>query len=222
MENETCGTNTAIQYQLKLISTRLIGSMCFHWKQLHQWERNGHFYCHSYSFLSRDFKERHIFIVSLEILDKFSLLFLRNMVVETCQRVCELCPGEKIGSFVAVDYVLFALVLVVSALIGVFYMIKEYRAAKQMTSDDVLMGGRDIGIFPIAMSLMASFMGAITVLGTPTEMYNNNTSYWLAGMAMLITVPLTNHIFLPFFHDLSLTSAYEVSQWLFVHTWTPF
>lgn len=140
------------------------------------------------------------------------MLFLRKMVVETCQRVCELCPGEKIGSFVAVDYVLFALVLVVSALIGVFYMIKEYRAAKQMTSDDVLMGGRDIGIFPIAMSLMASFMGAITVLGTPTEMYNNNTSYWLAGMAMLITVPLTNHIFLPFFHDLSLTSAYEVSQ----------
>lgn len=134
------------------------------------------------------------------------------MVVETCQRVCELCPGEKIGSFVAVDYVLFALVLVVSALIGVFYMIKEYRAAKQMTSDDVLMGGRDIGIFPIAMSLMASFMGAITVLGTPTEMYNNNTSYWLAGMAMLITVPLTNHIFLPFFHDLSLTSAYEYLQ----------
>lgn len=146
-----------------------------------------------------------------------SLPFLRKMVVETCQRVCELCPGEKIGSFVAVDYVLFALVLVVSALIGVFYMIKEYRAAKQMTSDDVLMGGRDIGIFPIAMSLMASFMGAITVLGTPTEMYNNNTSYWLAGMAMLITVPLTNHIFLPFFHDLSLTSAYEVSQW-YVHT----
>ncbi|XP_048776215.2 sodium-coupled monocarboxylate transporter 1-like [Ostrea edulis] len=131
------------------------------------------------------------------------------MVAETCQKVCELCPGEKIGTFVAVDYVLFALVLVVSALIGVFYVIKEFRAAKQMTSDDVLMGGRDIGIFPIAMSLMASFMGAITVLGTPTEMYNNNTSYWISGMAMLITVPLTNHIFLPFFHNLSLTSAYE-------------
>lgn len=31
MENETCGTNTAIQYQLKLISTRLCvftGSSC--------------------------------------------------------------------------------------------------------------------------------------------------------------------------------------------------
>ena len=133
-----------------------------------------------------------------------------DRVVQSCKKVCELCDGEAIGEFVAVDYVLFAAVLLVSALIGVFYMVKEYMASKKATADDVLMGGRDIGIFPIAMSLMASFMGAITVLGTPTEMYNNNTSYWLAGMAMIITVPLTNHVFLPFFHNLGLTSAYEV------------
>ncbi|OWF39949.1 sodium-coupled monocarboxylate transporter 1-like [Mizuhopecten yessoensis] len=129
--------------------------------------------------------------------------------LKTCKKVCELCDGEQIGSFVAVDYVLFAAVLVVSALIGVFYMVKEYRATKQATAEDVLMGGRDIGIFPIAMSLMASFMSAITVLGTPTEMYNNNTSYWIAGNVIIITTILTNHVFLPFFHNLNLTSAYE-------------
>lgn len=132
-----------------------------------------------------------------------------NSSYASCRKVCELCPGEQIGSFVAVDYVLFAAVLVISALIGVYYMVKEYLAAKAATSEDVLMGGRDIGIFPIAMSLMASFMSAITVLGTPTEMYNNNTSYWIAGLSMIITVIVTNHVFLPFFHDLSLTSAYE-------------
>ncbi|KAJ8316536.1 hypothetical protein KUTeg_005908 [Tegillarca granosa] len=130
--------------------------------------------------------------------------------LRSCRKVCELCPGEPIGEFVAVDYVLFAAVLAISALIGVFYMVKEARAAKQATADDVLMGGRDIGIFPIAMSLMASFMSAITVLGTPTEMYNNNTSYWIAGMAMILTVIVTNHVFLPFFHNLNLTSAYEL------------
>ena len=130
---------------------------------------------------------------------------------EVCRKVCELCPGDAIGSFSVVDYVLFAAVLVVSAGIGVFYMVKEYLSSKKTTADDVLMGGRDIGIFPIAMSLMASFMSAITVLGTPTEMYNVNTSYWVAGLAMIPTVIVTNHVFLPFFHKLSLTSAYEVS-----------
>ncbi|XP_045209396.2 sodium-coupled monocarboxylate transporter 1-like [Mercenaria mercenaria] len=127
----------------------------------------------------------------------------------SCKAVCELCPGDQIGTFSAVDYVLFAAVLVVSAGIGVFYVVKEYLSVRNATADDVLMGGRDIGIFPIAMSLMASFMSAITVLGTPTEMYNNNTSYWIAGLAMIPTVITTNHVFLPFFHDLSLTSAYE-------------
>lgn len=135
--------------------------------------------------------------------------FYTEASLKTCKKVCELCDGELIGSFVAVDYVLFVGVLLVSALIGVFYMVKEARAAKQASAEDVLMGGRDIGIFPIAMSLMASFMSAITVLGTPTEMYNNNTSYWIAGNVIIITTILTNHVFLPFFHNLSLTSAYE-------------
>lgn len=129
---------------------------------------------------------------------------------DSCKKVCELCPGNNIGEFSVWDYVLFAAVLVISAGIGVFYMVKEYLSSKKTTAEDVLMGGRDIGIFPIAMSLMASFMSAITVLGTPTEMYNNNTSYWVAGLAMIPTTIVTNHVFLPFFHKLNLTSAYEV------------
>lgn len=130
---------------------------------------------------------------------------------EVCERVCETCPGEPVGELGVVDYVLLAFVLLISAGIGVFYMIKEYCASRSATSEDLLMGGRDIGVFPIAMSLMASFMSAITVLGTPTEMYNNNTSYWIAGLAMIPTVIITNHVFLPFYHNLNLASAYEVS-----------
>ena len=137
---------------------------------------------------------------------------LEQANIDSCKKVCELCPGDLVGKFAIADYVLFAAVLVVSAGIGVFYVVKEILATKKATADDVLMGGRDIGIFPIAMSLMASFMSAITVLGTPTEMYNNNTSYWIAGLAMIPTVITTNHVFLPFFHKLSLTSAYEVGQ----------
>ncbi|XP_071111603.1 sodium-coupled monocarboxylate transporter 1-like [Haliotis cracherodii] len=128
---------------------------------------------------------------------------------DVCKNACELCPGELIGSFGWPDIVLFVSMLLISAGIGVFYMIREARAAEKATSDDILMGGRDIGVFPIAMSLMASFMSAITVLGTPTEMYNNNTSFWIASWAMIPTAVMTNHVFLPFFHKLNLTSAYE-------------
>ncbi|XP_005103250.1 sodium-coupled monocarboxylate transporter 1 [Aplysia californica] len=128
---------------------------------------------------------------------------------EVCRAVCETCPGDKVGELGVVDYILLALVLVVSAGIGIYYIIKEYRMAHKATSEDILMGGRDMAIFPIAMSLMASFMSAITVLGTPTEMYQVNTAYWLAGLSMIPTCIVTNHVFLPFFHKLSFTSAYE-------------
>ena len=137
---------------------------------------------------------------------------------DSCRKACELCPGELIGKFAIADYVLFAAVLVVSAGIGVYYMVREFLASKKSTAEDVLMGGRDIGIFPIAMSLMASFMSAITVLGTPTEMYNNNTSYWIAGLAMIPTTVATVHVFLPFYHNLNLTSAYEVRPLLIVYS----
>lgn len=50
-----------------------------------------------------------------------------------------------------VDYLLFAIVLVLTALIGVFY---AWRTAKRPQAD-YLTGGKKLGVFPIAMSLAA-------------------------------------------------------------------
>lgn len=53
--------------------------------------------------------------------------------------------------FTWVDYLLFAVILVITALIGVYY---AWKGAKG-TSSDFLTGGKQLGIFPIAMSLAA-------------------------------------------------------------------
>ena len=42
-------------------------------------------------------------------------------------------------------------------------------------------------------------------------MYVFGTGYYLVGFSGLLTYPVTCFIFLPFFHNLNLTSAYEVS-----------
>ena len=52
-----------------------------------------------------------------------------------------------------VDYLLFAIVLVLTALIGVFY---AWRTAKRPQAD-YLTGGKKLGVFPIAMSLAAGY-----------------------------------------------------------------
>lgn len=69
------------------------------------------------------------------------------------------------STFSALDYCLFVAVLLVSAVVGLYYFLKEKFGKKEMTSDDLLMGGREMSVFPVAMSLVASYMSAITVLG---------------------------------------------------------
>ncbi|XP_052222776.1 sodium-dependent multivitamin transporter-like isoform X2 [Dreissena polymorpha] len=71
------------------------------------------------------------------------------------------------------------------------------------------MGGRQMAVFPVAMSLIASYMSAITVLGIPTEMYVFGSQYWLVALSGILTYPVTCHVFLPFFHKMHLNSAYQ-------------
>lgn len=70
------------------------------------------------------------------------------------------------GSFVAADYAVFALMLVVSAAVGVYY---AWADRGQQSSGDFLMGGRRLTALPVSLSLTASFMSAITVLSNPAE-----------------------------------------------------
>ena len=54
------------------------------------------------------------------------------------------------------DYVVFALCLLVSASIGVYYAIQRYRSSKAGVAE-YLMGSRGMGVVPVAASLVVSF-----------------------------------------------------------------
>lgn len=55
--------------------------------------------------------------------------------------------------FDVLDYVVFVLMLALSALIGVYFAF--FAKQKQNTTMEYLMGGKSMGIFPISMSLIA-------------------------------------------------------------------
>jgi len=56
---------------------------------------------------------------------------------------------------------------------------------------------------------MASFTSAISILGFPQEMYLFGSMYWLIGISYFFTQPFAAFVFVPFFHNLKITSAYE-------------
>ena len=111
--------------------------------------------------------------------------------------------------FGTVDYVLFVLTLLVSAGIGVFYAIWD---RKRNTTKEFLLGGKNMSVFPVAMSLMVTFMSALTLLGNPAEIYNYNTMFWWLIVAFLFAIIGAAYLFIPFFYNLHITSTFEVSR----------
>ncbi|KAM6145577.1 sodium-coupled monocarboxylate transporter 1 [Phoenicopterus ruber ruber] len=110
------------------------------------------------------------------------------------------------AGFTVWDYVVFAAMLLVSAVIGVYY---AFAGGGQKTSKDFLMGGRSMSALPVALSLTASFMSAVTVLGTPAEIYRYGAIFCIFAITYGLVVLCSAEIFLPVFYKLGITSTYE-------------
>ncbi|XP_029455580.1 sodium-coupled monocarboxylate transporter 1-like [Rhinatrema bivittatum] len=114
--------------------------------------------------------------------------------------------ARSIGSFTVWDYVVFAAMLLISAVIGIYY---AFAGGGQQTSKDFLMGGRSMSAVPVALSLTASFMSAVTVLGTPSEVYRFGAMFTVFAFTYALVVLVSAEIFLPVFYRLGITSTYE-------------
>ncbi|NXG05218.1 SC5A8 protein, partial [Sakesphorus luctuosus] len=115
-------------------------------------------------------------------------------------------PSGRMARFTVWDYVVFAAMLVVSAVIGLYY---AFVGGGQKTSKDFLMAGRSMSALPVALSLTASFMSAVTVLGTPAEIYRYGAIFCIFAITYALVVLCSAEIFLPVFYKLGITSTYE-------------
>ncbi|NWZ87736.1 SC5A6 protein, partial [Poecile atricapillus] len=111
--------------------------------------------------------------------------------------------------FTAIDYGIFALLLVLSSAIGLFYALSGDR---QRTVQEFLLANRDMGCLPVALSLLASFQSAVAILGVPAEIFRFGTEYWFLGCSYFLGLLIPAHIFIPVFYRLRITSTYEVSR----------
>lgn len=96
------------------------------------------------------------------------------------------------------------MMLCFSSGIGVYF---AWRDRRDQSNKTFLMGNRELGVFPVAMSLMASFQSATTVLGYPAEMFYKGTQFWVAIFGLALSNVLAAEIFLPVLYKLHLTSV---------------
>uniref|UniRef100_A0A8C6VAE1 Solute carrier family 5 member 5 n=1 Tax=Naja naja TaxID=35670 RepID=A0A8C6VAE1_NAJNA len=105
------------------------------------------------------------------------------------------------------DYGVFGLMLLVSTGIGLFYGLSR---GGQKSPEDFFTGSRAMSALPVGLSLSASFMSAIQVLGVPAEAYRYGMKFLWMCLGQLLNSLLTAGLFLPVFYRLGLTSTYEV------------
>ncbi|KAK3926783.1 Sodium-coupled monocarboxylate transporter 2 [Frankliniella fusca] len=138
------------------------------------------------------------------------------------------------------DYTVFACMLVISTLIGLYHGVKfrirlpwmsggsssssgssasdltaaagrqeQQSGPSDSSAEEFLMGRGQMGTLPVALSMLASFLSSITLMGQPAEVYLFGPQLWLFGVAAFLAIPVVNYVMIPFFHKMQLTSAYE-------------
>ncbi|XP_040016000.2 solute carrier family 5 member 6a [Gasterosteus aculeatus] len=117
--------------------------------------------------------------------------------------------------FTTVDYIIFALLLVASTGIGLFY---AFSGGRQRTTQEFLMADRSMSCLPVSLSLLATFQSAVAILGAPSEVYTFGTQYWFLGCSYFLGLLIPAHVFIPILYRLRLSSAYEYLELRFNKT----
>ncbi|XP_068090214.1 sodium/iodide cotransporter [Hyperolius riggenbachi] len=110
------------------------------------------------------------------------------------------------------DYGVFAVMLLASTGIGLFYALFH---GGQKTPDDFFTGGRSMSAVPVGLSLSASFMSAVQVLGVPAEAYRYGSKFLQMCIGQTLNSLLTAYIFMPMFYRLGITSTYQYLEMRF-------
>ncbi|XP_050034618.1 sodium-coupled monocarboxylate transporter 1-like isoform X2 [Dermacentor andersoni] len=111
---------------------------------------------------------------------------------------------EEVPKFTVADYGVMCLMLCVSSGIGIYF---AWHDRHDVSNKSFLLGNRKLGVFPVTMSLMASFQSATTVLGYPAEMYYKGTQFWMAIFGLAISNVIVAELLLPVLYKLNMTSV---------------
>ncbi|KAM7362745.1 uncharacterized protein ACRADG_013306 [Cochliomyia hominivorax] len=109
-------------------------------------------------------------------------------------------------NFGAVDYILFALMLSVSAGVGIYF---GFISKLKNTTNEYLMGSKQMRPIPIAISLIASQLSGIVIMSVPAEIYSFGFTYIFYVLSIILMIPILNYIIIPVYYNNNVSTCYE-------------
>uniref|UniRef100_A0A1Y1MY70 Sodium-dependent multivitamin transporter n=1 Tax=Photinus pyralis TaxID=7054 RepID=A0A1Y1MY70_PHOPY len=118
-------------------------------------------------------------------------------------------------TFSWLDYAVFGVMLSVSGIIGIFF---GCFGTKQNSTDEYLLGGRKLHILPVSMSIIASNISGLAVLGVSADIYRYGAAHVWALIPIAICPLACIYVYMPVFLKLKLITTYQYLQIRFDNT----
>ncbi|GAB6024080.1 hypothetical protein CHUAL_008794 [Chamberlinius hualienensis] len=110
------------------------------------------------------------------------------------------------------DYVAIAVCLFLTSFIGIYY---SFRKKRSTDLREFLVVNRNMSIWPLMFSAVATHLSASGILGYSAEAYVNGMAFVFWPVGVLLTIPFANYLFIPVFYRLNKTTIYEYLEMRF-------
>ncbi|XP_075744314.1 sodium/iodide cotransporter-like [Rhipicephalus microplus] len=107
-----------------------------------------------------------------------------------------------------IEYLIFTIIVGGNILLGLYFSFCK-RAGHQDDTDEVFLGNRTLAMFPLAVSVLASMMSALGIVGFTAHYYAYGIHMMWGMLPMLVTMPFITIIIVPVFYKLKITSVFE-------------
>ena len=115
------------------------------------------------------------------------------------------------------DYVVFTGFFGLSLLIGAYH---AFTGGRQRSVSEFIMANRKLSVIPTMVSLVMSFLSALTILGGTAEMYSYGMSYYCwYFIGLWIGIVVIERLIVPWLFPMKLTSVFEVGFIICAYSW---
>ncbi|XP_071844785.1 sodium-dependent multivitamin transporter-like isoform X2 [Apostichopus japonicus] len=110
------------------------------------------------------------------------------------------------NSLGVLDYIVFAVLLIITVVTGLYHGL--YKGG-QNTTKKFILADRKVFSLPVALTILASFISPITLLGVPAEIYTYGAEYIPSVLQDFIMLPTVIFLFAPVFYGLDIMTSYQ-------------
>ena len=117
--------------------------------------------------------------------------------------VKKIALGDAVNSFGVLNYSVVICYFIVTMAIGLYF------SRKQKSTKDYFTGGGRVPWWASGISVFGTLLSALTFMAIPAKSFLTDWSYFFLNMTMIFIVPVIACVFIPYFHKLNITTAYE-------------